>query len=185
MGLSFRVTIAALFEPSLFHSVFKCSLPLWTVLTAVILTQVTFGRSLKATIDYLVGTLFGAIYAAPSPRWCSHANEITLAGVLAITVAPFSARSDPIHLQVATFTGVLVLLVPGITRGPNRMASKPRVEVAIGGITPISGVLLVLPARAHALAIEAAARCSIYGGFLPQCSRASSNWRCNGDWAHP
>jgi hypothetical protein len=33
------------------------------VLTAVILTQVTFGRSIKATLDYLAGTVGGTIYA--------------------------------------------------------------------------------------------------------------------------
>ena len=38
-------------------------LVLWSVLTAVIVTQSSVGRSVKATIDYLVGTLGGAIYA--------------------------------------------------------------------------------------------------------------------------
>jgi len=37
-------------------------LPLWVVLTAVIVTQMSVGRSLKTTFDYLVGTLGGAIY---------------------------------------------------------------------------------------------------------------------------
>src|SRR5262245_64494183 len=32
---------------------------LWAVLTAVILTQISVGRSLKATTDYLVSTLGG------------------------------------------------------------------------------------------------------------------------------
>jgi hypothetical protein len=31
-------------------------------LTAVILTQMSVGRSMKATIDYLLGTLGGATY---------------------------------------------------------------------------------------------------------------------------
>ena len=39
---------------------------LWAVLTAVILTQISVGRSLKATIDYLVSTLGGAVYAGAS-----------------------------------------------------------------------------------------------------------------------
>jgi uncharacterized membrane protein YccC len=34
----------------------------WAVLTAIILTQMSVGRSLKATIDYLAGTIGGAIY---------------------------------------------------------------------------------------------------------------------------
>jgi hypothetical protein len=62
LGFSLRVTIAAVvgFAVSLLLHV---PLPLWTVLTAVILTQVNFGRSLKATVDYLAGTLGGAVYS--------------------------------------------------------------------------------------------------------------------------
>jgi uncharacterized membrane protein YgaE (UPF0421/DUF939 family) len=37
-------------------------LPLWAVLTAIIVTQMNVGRSLMATIDYLAGTAGGAIY---------------------------------------------------------------------------------------------------------------------------
>ncbi len=40
---------------------------LWAVLTAVILTQMSVGRSVKATIDYSFGMLGGAIYAGLSP----------------------------------------------------------------------------------------------------------------------
>jgi uncharacterized membrane protein YgaE (UPF0421/DUF939 family) len=34
------------------------------VLTAVVVTQVSVGGSLRATLDYVVGTLAGAVYAA-------------------------------------------------------------------------------------------------------------------------
>jgi len=40
---------------------------------------VSFGRSLKATIDYVVGTLGGAIYAGAVAALVPHANEIALA----------------------------------------------------------------------------------------------------------
>jgi uncharacterized membrane protein YccC len=36
----------------------------WMVLTAVVVTQVSVGGSLRATLDYVVGTLAGAVYAA-------------------------------------------------------------------------------------------------------------------------
>lgn len=68
LALSLRVTIAALLSFVLSH-LLHVPLPLWTVLTAVILTQVSFGRSLKATIDYLAGTFGGAVYAGASLRW--------------------------------------------------------------------------------------------------------------------
>ena len=37
-------------------------LPLWAVLTSLIVTQMSVGRSLKATRDYMLGTIGGAIY---------------------------------------------------------------------------------------------------------------------------
>jgi uncharacterized membrane protein YccC len=67
LGLSLRVTIAALLSFMLSH-LLHLPLPLWAVLTAVLLTQVSFGRSLKATIDYLAGTLGGAVYAAKAKK---------------------------------------------------------------------------------------------------------------------
>ena len=46
LGLSLRVTIAALSGFAVSH-LLKVPLPLWTVVTAVVLTQATFGRSVK------------------------------------------------------------------------------------------------------------------------------------------
>ena len=37
---------------------------LWTVLTAIVVTQTSIGGSLRATVEYMIGTLGGAIYAA-------------------------------------------------------------------------------------------------------------------------
>jgi uncharacterized membrane protein YccC len=159
LSLSLRVTIAALLSFMLSH-LLHLPLPLWTVLTAIMLTQVSFGRSLKATIDYLAGTLGGAIYAGAIAALVPHTNEIALAGVLAIAVAPLALLGaiNP-TFSVATFTGALVLLVPGITHaGPVESAFYRVVEVAVGGICALAVSLLVLPARAYSLAIEAAAQ---------------------------
>jgi uncharacterized membrane protein YccC len=176
LRLSLRVTIAALSSLLLSH-LLNVPLPLWTVLTAVILTQVSFGRSVKATIDYVVGTVGGAIYAGTVAALVPHPNEIALAGVLAIAVAPLAlfAAINP-SFSVVTFTGVLVILVPGITHvGPIESAFYRVLEVAIGGITALAVSFLVLPARAHALAIEAAAQMldlvaralpELFAGFL-------------------
>jgi uncharacterized membrane protein YccC len=156
LGFSLRVTIAAVvsFAVSLLLHV---PLPLWTVLTAVILTQVNFGRSLKATIDYLAGTLGGAVYSGAVAALVPHPNEIALAGSLALAVAPLALLGaiKP-SFSAGTFTGVLVLLVPGIAHvGPIESAVYRVIEVAVGGITALA-VSLVLPARARSSAIDAA-----------------------------
>src|SRR6266436_4173289 len=89
LGLSFRMTIAALLSLALAQSL-KLPLPLWAVLTAVIVTQMSVGRSLKATFDYLAGTLGGAAYGGAITALIPHSNEIALLAVLAICVAPLA-----------------------------------------------------------------------------------------------
>jgi uncharacterized membrane protein YccC len=152
------VTSAALSSFALSH-LLNVPLPLWTVLTAVILTQVTFGRSVKATIDYLAGTLSGAVYAGVVAALIPHTNDYSLAGVLAVAVAPLALLGAiNSSFSAAAFTGVLVLLVPGIAHmGAVDSAVDRVLEVAVGGITALAASLLVLPARAHSFTIEAAA----------------------------
>lgn len=155
--LALRVTVAAAVG-FLIATFLKVPLPLWTVLTAVILTQVSFGSSVRATINYLLGTLSGAVYAGALATAVPHGTEITTLIVLAMTVAPLAllAAIYP-SFSAATFTGVLVVLLPGLTHaGPVGSAFYRVIEVTLGGFTAL-GVSLVMPTRAHALAIEAAA----------------------------
>jgi uncharacterized membrane protein YccC len=158
-ALSLRATIAALLAFAVSNWM-SLRLPLWTVLTAIILTQANFGRSVKATLDYLAGTVGGAIYAAAVSVLVPHNNELSLAGVLALAVAPlaFIGAINP-SFGAAPFTGALVLLVPGLAHiGPIESAIDRVLEVAIGGLAALAVSLLVFPARAHTNAIEAAAR---------------------------
>jgi uncharacterized membrane protein YccC len=158
-SFSVRVTTAAVSSFILSH-LLHLPVPLWAVLTAVILTQVSFGRSLKATIDYMAGTIGGAIYTGALATLVPHASEIALAGVLVLAVGPLALLGAVnSRFNVATFTGVMVLLLPGIAHGsPIESAFYRVVEVALGSITALAVSLLILPARAHSLAIEAAAQ---------------------------
>src|SRR5580700_3412182 len=87
LALSIRVTIAALVALALAQFL-QLPLPLWAVLTAVIVTQMSVGRSLKATFDYLAGTLGGAIYGGAIGVLSPHASELALLAVLALAVGP-------------------------------------------------------------------------------------------------
>src|ERR1700684_3984011 len=170
LGLSLRVTIAAL-SGFAFSHLLKVPLPLWTVVTAVVLTQATFGRAVKATIDYLVGTLGGALYAGAVAILVPHSNDVSLACVLALAVAPLAFLGGVYpSLSVAPLTGVLVLLVPRFIHvGPIESAVDRVLEVAVGGIIALAVSLLVLPARAHSLVIEGAARTlDLMAGSLPE-----------------
>ena len=65
LRLCLRVTLSAVCALALAHAL-ALPLPLWTVLTAVLLTQISVGRSLKATADYLASTLGGATTTSAS-----------------------------------------------------------------------------------------------------------------------
>src|ERR1700731_3054836 len=69
-----RVTVAAAMS---FASAQLFALPfhgLWAVLTAVVVMQMSVGGSLRATSDYVVGTLCGAAYASALGLLFPHAD---------------------------------------------------------------------------------------------------------------
>jgi hypothetical protein len=58
------------------------------MLTAVMLTQMSVGKSVKATIDYSLGTLGDAIYARLIASFVPCLNDAAPAADLAIAIAP-------------------------------------------------------------------------------------------------
>ncbi|SFK70914.1 Fusaric acid resistance protein family protein [Methylocapsa palsarum] len=129
---------------------------LWTVLTAVIVTQLSVGRSLKATFDYFIGTLGGAIYSAAIATLVPHQSEVAFLMVLAFALGPLALLAAlNSSFSVAPFTAIMVLLAPAITHaGPIESAIYRVFEVALGGMIGLAVSLFILPARAHGLAIE-------------------------------
>ena len=159
VGLALRVTASAMVSLAIAQYA-GLRLPLWAVMTAVVVTQVSVGGSLRATTDYLLGTLGGAIYGGAVSVLVPHTNEWELLAVLAVAVAPLAliAAIYP-RLKVAPITAIIVLLVPTITHATPLASAIDRVlEVAVGGITGFVVSILLLPSRAHAQAVETAAR---------------------------
>jgi hypothetical protein len=133
---------------------------LWVVLTAVVVTQMSVGGSLRATLEYIIGTLGGAVYAAIIGVLVPHATPLAQIGVLALTIGPlaFVAAVNP-NFRVAPFSAVLVLLLSGqLGEGPIESAFTRVLEVALGGAIALAVSLLVFSQRAHALGLEAAAQ---------------------------
>ena len=64
-----RVTVAALLAFALAQVLTIPLHGLWAVLTAVVVTQMSVGGSLRASAEYVVGTLGGAVYASASVCW--------------------------------------------------------------------------------------------------------------------
>ena len=94
-----RATVAALVALAIANSL---NFPLhgsWMVLTAVVVTQVSVGGSLRATLDYVVGTLAGAVYAAAVGVLVPHVTALRPAVALTLAVAPLalSALGQGMH----------------------------------------------------------------------------------------
>jgi uncharacterized membrane protein YccC len=159
LRLCVRVTFAAV-AAFILAQIFTIPLGgLWAVLTAVVVTQMSLGGSLRATIEYFVGTLGGAIYAGAIAALVPHHSEVALLAVLALAVAPLAllAAVNP-NFRVGPFTAVIVVLGATATHtDPIGSAFYRVLEVALGGVTGLMVSFLVLPARAHFQVIEAAA----------------------------
>jgi uncharacterized membrane protein YccC len=154
-----RVTIAAILAFTLMQF---WSLPLrglWAVLTAVVVMQTSVGASLRATTEYVIGTLFGAVYAS-ALGLIPHTTTPAMIGVLAIAVAPLAylAALSPMF-RVAPFTAILVLILAGqFAESPLASALIRFGEVVLGGAVATLVSIFVFPERAHGLGLTAAQR---------------------------
>ncbi|OKO79598.1 membrane protein [Bradyrhizobium sp. NAS80.1] len=149
LGLAVRVTVAATAAYAI-ATALHLLLPLWAVLTSIIVTQMSVGRSLKATRDYMLGTVGGAIYGGAIAVLIPYSSELGLLGLLVLAVAPlaFVASIYP-SLNAATVTAVIVLVLPTMHHADPMASAIDRVsEVAVGAITGLLVSFLVLPSRA-------------------------------------
>jgi uncharacterized membrane protein YccC len=159
LALALRVTVAAVGAYAI-ASALHLMLPLWAVLTSLIVTQMSVGRSLKATRDYMLGTVGGAIYGGAIAVLIPHSGEIGLLALLVLAVAPlaFIAAINP-SLNAATVTAVIVLLVPAMSHANPLDSVIDRVmEVMVGAVTGLLVSFLLLPSRAHSQIRVIAAR---------------------------
>jgi uncharacterized membrane protein YccC len=150
LALALRVTVAASGAFAI-ATALHLMLPLWAVLTSLIITQMSVGRSLKATRDYMFGTVGGAIYGGAIAVLIPHSGEGGLLVLLVLAVAPlaFIAAINP-SLNAATVTAVIVLLVPTMNHAnPLDSAIDRVIEVMVGAFTGLLASFFVLPSRAH------------------------------------
>ncbi|TKW80225.1 MAG: FUSC family protein [Bradyrhizobium icense] len=149
LALAIRITVAATAAYATAVAL-NLMLPLWAVLTSLIVSQMSVGRSLKATRDYMLGTIGGAIYGGAIAVFIPHSGEAALLALLVLAVAPLAliAAINP-SLTAATVTAVIVLLVPAMNHADPLASTIDRVsEVAVGAVVGLLVSFLVLPSRA-------------------------------------
>ena len=149
LALAVRIAVAAVAAYTIAVAL-HLMLPLWAVLTSLIVTQMSVGRSLKATRDYMLGTIGGAIYGGAIAVLIPHSGEGSLLALLVLAVTPlaFIAAINP-SLSSATVTAVIVLLLPTMHQSnPLDSAIDRVIEVTVGALTGLAVSFLVLPSRA-------------------------------------
>jgi|SRR5579871_1714974 len=156
--LALRVTVAAVLA-LLLAQVLHLRLPLWAILTALIVTQMNLGRSVKVATDYLIGTLAGVAYGGALAILVPHESEFALLVVLALAVAPLAfVAAFRANFNVLPITAIIVLLVPGMQHVSPTVSAFDRVlEVTIGGAVGFAVSFLIFPSRAIAMTTDAAA----------------------------
>jgi uncharacterized membrane protein YccC len=156
--LALRVTVGALLALAL-AQVIHLHLPLWAVLTSVIVTQMSLGRSVKVAKDYLIGTFAGVAYGGAIAILIPHDSEWALLAVLALAIAPLAfIASFRSNFNVLPVTAIIVLLVPSMQHVSPAASALDRVlEVTVGGAVGFAVSYLLFPSRAHAITIQAAA----------------------------
>ena len=133
---------------------------LWMILTAIVVTQMSAGGSVRATLEYIIGTVGGAIYGAVIGILIPHNTPLTEALVIALAIAPLAlaAAFNP-NFRVAPFSAVLVIMLAGqFGEGPIESAITRSAEVGLGGLIAVAVSLLVFPQRANHMRLNAAAR---------------------------
>ena len=156
--LALRVTVAALSAFAAAQAL-HLHLPLWAVLTSLIVTQMSLGRSVKVASDYLIGTFGGVAYGGAIAILIPHDTEWALLAVLALAVAPLAfIASFRANFNVLPVTAIIVLLVPSMQHVSPAASALDRVlEVTVGGAVGFIVSFLLFPARAYAITIQAAA----------------------------
>jgi uncharacterized membrane protein YccC len=159
LRLAVRVTAAAVLAFAL-AKLLGFAHGYWAVITAIIVMQTSVGGSLKAALDRLLGTMAGALYGAAIALAVPHATATGLAAAMAIAILPLAllAALKP-NFKAAPITAFIVLVpLSGAEVAPLTFALERIMEIAIGSLVGMATSLLILPARAHRMLAQTAAK---------------------------
>ena len=159
LRLALRTTLAGLATFALAH-LLQLQQGYWAVLTSVIIMQASLGGSLKAVLDRLAGTFAGSIWGVAVSLAVPHRGILSVAFMLVLALAPLAlaAALRPSY-RIAPVTAIIVLLSTASAQaGPVAYGVDRVLEIGLGCVVGFAVSLLVLPARAHGLLAEAAAR---------------------------
>jgi uncharacterized membrane protein YccC len=159
VAFALRVTVASAVALSV-AQLLGLPMPLWSVLTAAIVSQLSIGGTLKTGTNYMLGTVAGSIYGGAIAVLVPHASEAALLAVLVIAVAPLALyAATHANMNVVPVSAIIVLLMPAFSHvDPLHSAIDRILEVAVGAAIGLLVALVVAPSTAHREMGAAAAR---------------------------
>ena len=131
-------------------SVLGLSQSFWAVIAALIVTESSIWRSLKAALEQPVGSLCGAVYGDAISFAIPDQAPVTLGLALVIAVGSLAvlAAFSP-GFRIAPITAIIVLLSTiGVTLGPVGFAVERVLKVVLGCVVGLAVSVLIVPARA-------------------------------------
>lgn len=159
LRLAVRVTSAAILAFAL-AKLLGFAHGYWAVITAIIVMQTSVGGSLKAAVDRLLGTMAGALYGAAIAIAVPHATTGALASAMVAAILPLAwlAAIKP-NFKAAPITAFIVLVpISGPEVAPLTYALDRILEISIGSLVGMATSLVILPARAHQMLAQVAAK---------------------------
>src|SRR5208283_4533709 len=149
----------------------------WAVLTALIVTQTSVGQSLKAALDRFAGSVCGAVYGGSVDLLVQHGHTWSMSLALIIAVWPLGVLAAiESTFRVAPITAIIVLLsTTSLTLGPVSYAVDRVLEIALGCGVGMIVSILIAPARAYTLVLNAAQEVT---SLLAQRMEALSTYSC-------
>jgi len=149
----------------------------WAVLTALIVTQTSVGQSLKAALDRFAGSVCGAVYGGSVDLLVPHGHTWSMSLALIIAVWPLGVLAAiESTFRVAPITAIIVLLsTTSLTLGPVSYAVDRVLEIALGCGVGMIVSILIAPARAYTLVLNAAQEVT---SLLAQRMEALSTYSC-------
>src|SRR6201999_1603789 len=106
--LALRVTVAALSALALAQWM-HLRLPLWAVLTSLIVTQMSLGRSITVPSCYRLGACAGVAYGGALAILIPHDSEWALLAVMAVAIAPLAfIAAFKANFNVLGITAIIV-----------------------------------------------------------------------------
>ncbi len=150
LTFAIRLTVAALLALWIGH-LLEVRLPLWVVLTAMIVTQTSLGRTLKVTFDYFCGTVLGAFWAGLVALALPQSSEAGQLAILGLAIAPlaFITAVEPRYATAPITAAIVLVMSQTASLSPLASVTERLIEVGLGGLVGLFVSVFLFPSSAY------------------------------------